>query len=671
MSTQNGDQVELTDEQLAEYEAKMAGDNYSNNAPRKAKHFWPSAKRLLGLLAPYRIAWMFVLVMNAGSVVLSVYAPRVMGHAMDVIFSGVVSRQLPAGMNQEAAVAAMRAAGQDRFADMAEAMTLTPGQGIDFERLLELILVVLTLYLSASVLMWAQGAILNRVSVRAVYELRQRVEAKIHRLPLRYFDTRQRGDLMSRTTNDVDNLQQAVQQSLSSLFNAVLMLVGIIVMMMAISWQLALVALVSIPLTGVVMAVVGTRSQKQFVAQWKATGDVNGQVEEAFSGHDVAMIFGRTDQLRDEFDRRNTELASAAAKAQFLSNSMHPIMQFISYLSYVAIAVLGGVRVASGQMTLGEATAFIQYSRQFNQPLGEIAGMMQMLQSGVASAERVFELLDAEEEDAEDPEADAEEAAAARTGQAGHTAHAERARGLVEFRDVDFSYSPDEPLITDLNLRVEPGQTAAIVGPTGAGKTTLVNLIMRFYEVDGGAICLDGVDIRDITRAELRSNIGMVLQDAVLFKGTIMENIRYGRLEATDEEVITAAKATYVDRFVRALPDGYDTVVDQDGGSISAGERQLITIARAFLSRPALLILDEATSSVDTRTELLVQEAMRALRADRTSFVIAHRLSTIRDADLILVMRDGRIVEQGSHQELLAQRGAYYELSQTQFADDA
>ncbi len=679
MSTRSGDQVdhtvddqvELTDEQLAEYEAKMAGDDYSNNAPRKAKHFWPSAKRLLGLLAPYRVAWTFVLLMNAGSVVLSVYAPRVMGRAMDVIFSGVVSRQLPAGMDQDEAVAAMRAAGQDRFAEMAEAMTLTPGQGIDFDRLRELIAVVLTLYLAGALLMWAQGAILNRVSVRAVYELRQRVEAKIHRLPLRYFDTRQRGDLMSRTTNDVDNLQQAVQQSLSSLFNAVLMLVGIIVMMMVISWQLALVALVSIPLTGVVMAVVGTRSQKQFVAQWKATGDVNGQVEEAFSGHDVAMIFGRTDELRDEFDRRNTELAGAAAKAQFLSNSMHPIMQFISYLSYVAIAVLGGVRVASGQMTLGEATAFIQYSRQFNQPLGEIAGMMQMLQSGVASAERVFELLDAEEEDAENPEADAEEAAAARTGQAGHTAHAERARGLVEFRDVDFSYSPDEPLITDLNLRVEPGQTAAIVGPTGAGKTTLVNLIMRFYEVDGGAICLDGIDIRDITRAELRSNIGMVLQDAVLFKGTIMENIRYGRLEATDEEVIAAAKATYVDRFVRALPDGYDTVVDQDGGSISAGERQLITIARAFLSQPALLILDEATSSVDTRTELLVQEAMRALRADRTSFVIAHRLSTIRDADLILVMRDGRIVEQGSHQELLDQRGAYYELSQTQFADDA
>ena len=654
MSTQNGDQVELTDEQLAEYEAKMAGDNYSNNAPRKAKHFWPSAKRLLGLLAPYRIAWMFVLVMNAGSVVLSVYAPRVMGHAMDVIFSGVVSRQLPAGMNQEAAVAAMRAAGQDRFADMAEAMTLTPGQGIDFERLLELILVVLTLYLSASVLMWAQGAILNRVSVRAVYELRQRVEAKIHRLPLRYFDTRQRGDLMSRTTNDVDNLQQAVQQSLSSLFNAMLMLVGIIVMMMAISWQLALVALVSIPLTGVVMAVVGTRSQKQFVAQWKATGDVNGQVEEAFSGHDVAMIFGRTDQLRDEYDRRNTELASAAAKAQFLSNSMHPIMQFISYLSYVAIAVLGGVRVASGQMTLGEATAFIQYSRQFNQPLGEIAGMMQMLQSGVASAERVFELLDA----AEQP---ADESTATLGG---------RARGLVEFCDVDFSYSPDEPLITDLNLRVEPGQTAAIVGPTGAGKTTLVNLIMRFYEVDRGAICLDGVDIRNLSRAELRANIGMVLQDAVLFKGTIMDNIRYGRLEATDDEVIAAAKATYVDRFVRALPDGYDTVIDQDGGSISTGERQLITIARAFLSQPALLILDEATSSVDTRTEVLVQQAMHALRAERTSFVIAHRLSTIRDADLIIVMREGRIVEQGTHQQLLEKRGAYYELAQTQFGED-
>ena len=651
MSNQHGS--ELTDDQLAEYEEKMAGDEYSNKAPRKAKQFWPSAKRLLGLLAPYKMALTAVFVMNAASVVLAVYAPRVMGRAMDVIFSGVMSKHMPPGTTKEQAIEGLRAAGQDRFADMASAMELTPGSGIDFDRLGQLIALVVALYVAASLLMWAQGAILNQLTMRAVFNLRERVEAKINHLPLRYFDTRQRGDVMSRTTNDVDNVQQALQQSLSSLFNAILTVVGILVMMFAISWQLALVALLAIPLTGLVMGLVGTRSQKQFTTQWKATGDVNGHVEESFSGHDVAVIFGRTDELRQTFDERNNELAGAAQKAQFLANSMHPTMQFISYLSYVAIAVLGGVKVASGKLTLGDATAFIQYSRQFNQPLGEIAGMMQMLQSGVASAERVFELLDAEEEP--------EDSSQARIDG--------RAEGLVEFRDVSFSYT-DDPLIRDLNLRVEPGQTAAIVGPTGAGKTTLVNLIMRFYDVDSGAITLDGVDIRDYSREDLRSQIGMVLQDAVLFKGTIMDNIRYGRLDATDEEVIEAAKATYVDRFVRSLPDGYDTEVDQDGGSVSAGERQLITIARAFLSQPALLILDEATSSVDTRTEVMVQQAMHALRSNRTSFVIAHRLSTIRDADVIVVMEDGRIVEQGSHAELVEKQGAYWRLHQSQFSGD-
>ena len=649
MSNQHGS--ELTDDQLAEYEEKMAGDDYSNKAPRKAKQFWPSAKRLLGLLAPYKLALTAVFAMNAVSVVLAVYAPRVMGRAMDVIFSGVMSKHMPPGTTKEQAVEGLRAAGQDRFADMASAMELTPGSGIDFDRLGQLIVAVLVLYVAASLLMWAQGAILNRLTMRAVFNLRERVEAKINHLPLRYFDTRQRGDVMSRTTNDVDNVQQALQQSLSSLFNAILTVVGILVMMFAISWQLALVALLAIPLTGLVMGLVGTRSQQQFTTQWKATGDVNGHVEESFSGHDVAVIFGRTEELRRTFDERNNELAGAAQKAQFLANSMHPTMQFISYLSYVAIAVLGGVKVASGKLTLGDATAFIQYSRQFNQPLGEIAGMMQMLQSGVASAERVFELLDAEVEPADSTTARMDG----------------RAEGLVEFRDVSFSYT-DEPLIRDLHLRVEPGQTAAIVGPTGAGKTTLVNLIMRFYDVDSGAITLDGTDIRALTREDLRGQIGMVLQDAVLFKGTIMDNIRYGRLDATDEEVIEAAKATYVDRFVRSLPDGYDTEVDQDGGSVSAGERQLITIARAFLSQPALLILDEATSSVDTRTEVMVQQAMHALRSNRTSFVIAHRLSTIRDADVIVVMEDGRIVEQGSHAELVAKQGAYWRLHQSQFS---
>ncbi|MCP1387582.1 ABC transporter ATP-binding protein/permease [Corynebacterium sp. TA-R-1] len=606
----------------------MAGDDYSNKAPRKAKRFWPSAKRLIGLLAPYKLALTSVFVMNAVSVILGVYAPRVMGFAVDVIFDGWLARMQGAA------------------------------EGVDFQRLGTLITAVLALYVVSGVLMWAQGAVLNRLTMRAMYGLRQDIEAKLHRLPLSYFDTRQRGDVMSRTTNDVDNVERALQQSLGSLFNAIITLVGIIVMMFAISPQLALVALLAIPLTGVVMGIVGTRSQRQFRTQWKATGDVNGHIEESFSGHDVALIFGRTEAMRGEFERRNAELADAAQKGQFLANSMHPIMQFISYLSYVAIAVLGGVKVAQGRLTLGDATAFIQYSRQFNQPLGEIAGMMQMLQSGVASAERIFELLDESEEQ---PDA----ADAAIEG---------RARGLVEFRDVEFTYGEPEPgtepLIRGLNLRVEPGQTAAIVGPTGAGKTTLVNLIMRFYEVDGGAILLDGTDVRDLSRAQLREQIGMVLQDAVLFKGTIMDNIRYGRLDATDEEVIEAARATYVDRFVRALPDGYQTEIDQDGGSISTGERQLITIARAFLAQPALLILDEATSSVDTRTEVLVQEAMKALRADRTSFVIAHRLSTIRDADLIIVMRDGTIVEQGSHEELIAARGAYFELQQTQFAEE-
>ncbi|MDO5032771.1 ABC transporter ATP-binding protein [Corynebacterium sp.] len=646
---------DMTEEELHELESKTAGDEWSGNAPRRAKAFWPSATRLFGLLAPYKGHLWLIGAMNIICVVLAVYAPKVMGKATDVIFSGIISQNLPAGRSKEQAIEGLRAAGEERFADMASAMDLTPGAGIDFERLGRIIGIVIAMYVVSAFFQWWQGYMLNTIIMRVVFDLRQRIEAKVNALPLNYFDSHSRGDLLSRTTNDADNIQTALQQSISQIFYNLLMIVGITAMMFSVSWQLALVALLSLPLTAVVIGVIGARSQKQFAAQWKATGLLNGQVEEAFSGHDLATVFGRMDTMTEDFDRRNEELYRSASLAQFLAGMMMPIMQFISYLSYVIIAVLGALKVAGGTMTLGQAQAFIQYSREFNQPLGQLGGMMQQVQSGVASAERVFEFLDAEEQSPE-PTSPA--------------ALPERVRGTVEFRNVDFSYSPDTPLIQGLSLRAEPGQTVAIVGPTGAGKTTLVNLLMRFYDLDSGQILVDGVNTATVPRHALRSQMGMVLQDAVVFKGTIMDNIRYGRLDATDEEVIAAAKATYVDRFVHALPEGYDTVIDQDGGSVSAGERQLITIARAFLAQPGILILDEATSSVDTRTEMLVQQAMNALRADRTSFIIAHRLSTIRDADLIIVMEDGRIVEQGTHAELLRAHGAYHRLNQAQFSEE-
>lgn len=624
---------------------------------RKPQQFWPSAVRLMKLLTPHKAALTVVVLAVAVSVVLGVWAPRVLGRAMDVIFAGVVGRSLPAGTSQAQVEAGLRAQGQDTTADMVSAMSLVPGQGVDFTRLGGLILAVLAMYTVASLLMWLQGYVLNRVVMRVVYDLRAEVERKLNALPLSYFDTRQRGDVMSRVTNDVDNIQTALQQTFAQLVQDVLTVLGIVVMMFVVSWQLALVALLALPLSAVAAGVIGTRSQRMFKQQWQATGRLNGHIEESFSGHELVHAYGRQRQMQAQFDERNEELHRAAFGAQFLSGTIMPVMQFISYLSYVGIAVLGGLRVATGQLTLGDATAFIQYSREFTQPLSQVAGMATQLQSGIASAERTFELLDAPEQEPETPTARLPE----------------RLRGEVRFEHVDFSYDKAavaagaQPMIEDLSLHVEPGRTVAIVGPTGAGKTTLVNLILRFYEIDGGRITLDGIDIRDLARHDLRSQVGMVLQDAWLFSGSIMENIRFGRQDATDEEVLEAARATYVDRFVRALPQGYDTVVTEDGSSVSAGEKQLITIARAFLSRPSLLILDEATSAVDTRTELLVQKAMAALRAQRTSFVIAHRLSTIRDADTIIVMRSGRIVEQGSHEQLIAAHGAYAELYEAQF----
>jgi ATP-binding cassette subfamily B multidrug efflux pump len=528
-------------------------------------------------------------------------------------------------------------------------LDVIPGQGIDFTALRNLLLLALALYLVSSLFLWLQGYLLNGAVQRSIYTMRNDVESKINRLPLSYFDRQTRGELLSRVTNDIDNIAQALQQTLSQLLTSLLTVIGVTVMMFIVSPVLALIALVTIPISVGVTAVIGKRSQKLFVSQWKSTGELNGHIEEAFTGQSLVKVFGRSREVESVFAEKNSTLFTASFGAQFVSGLIMPTMMFIGNLNYVAIAVVGGLRVASGTMNLGDVQAFIQYTRMFTQPLTQVASMANLLQSGVASAERVFEVLDAEEQSTED------------RGELNPT------RGRVEFEHISFAYDPETPLISDLSLVAEPGSTVAIVGPTGAGKTTLVNLVMRFYELDGGRITLDGVDIAAVPRSALRSNIGMVLQDTWLFHGTIRENIAYGRPGATEQELLAAAEATYVDRFVHALPDGYDTVIDEEGSNISAGEKQLITIARAFLADPALLILDEATSSVDTRTEVLVQRAMAALRSERTSFVIAHRLSTIRDADVILVMENGQIVEQGNHNDLLEARGAYFDLYNSQF----
>ena len=650
-SPSNSESLDLSDSEINELSQNVT--DFEGGPPRKAKAFWPSAIRLFKTFGAHPIGMAFVFAMILIAVIFNVWAPNVLGDAMNVIFGGVVSAQMPEGATATQVIDGLRASGQEQIADMLSGMEFVPGAGIAFGELARPIAIVLGMYVIAQLFMWLQGRLLNDIVMKIVYQLRQDIERKVNHLPLKYFDKRQRGDILSRTTNDVDNVQAALQQAFTSLVYCILTVIGIVAMMFYLSWQMALIALIALPLSGLVVGIVGTKSQKLFADQWRNTGRLNGTIEESFTGHEIITAFGRQDLMGEQFSERNEALYEASFKAQFYSGMIMPIMQWVSQLGYVGIAVVGALRVASGTMTLGAVTAFIQYSREFNQPLGEVASMANMLISGVASAERIFELLDAEEE-----EPDPQNAATLATP----------VRGKVEFTDVDFSYSPDQPLIENLSLKALPGQTIAIVGPTGAGKTTLVNLIMRFYEVNSGGIFIDDVDTQTVARSVLRSQIGMVLQDAVLFEGTIMENIRYGSLDATDDDVIAAARATYVDRFVRSLPDGYQTVMSEEASNISAGERQLVTIARAFLAEPSLLILDEATSSVDTRTEVLVQEAMAALRADRTSFVIAHRLSTIRDAHTILVMEDGSIVEQGNHEELMKSQGAYYRLFMSQFA---
>jgi ATP-binding cassette subfamily B protein len=621
----------------------------------KSLNFKASSARLLRTLSPERLRMIAVLALAIVSVALGVLGPKMLGNATNEVFNGFIGSRLPAGVSKAEVVASLQARGQDQFADMLAGMDVVPGEGVDFGAVGLILVAVLTIYVASALFGYAQGMLLTGVVQRSVFRMRRDVETKLGYLPLSYFDHQPRGEILSRVTNDIDNIAQTLQQTLSQLLNAVFTVLGVLVMMLTISPLLTLVAVATVPVAGVITMLIARRSQPQFIRQWQATGDLNAHIEEMYTGHELVKVFGRQAQAADTFRERNGELYTSSFKSQFISGTIQPSMMFVMNLGYVVIAVVGGLRVASGTMSLGDVQAFIQYSRQFTQPISQIASMMNLLQSGVASAERVFELLD-EQEQSPDPI---------------DPVRLTDVRGQVDFDAVDFSYDPDVKLIERLDLHAVPGQTIAIVGPTGAGKTTLVNLLERFYELRGGAIRLDGVDVRAMERGGLRHHIGMVLQDTWLFQGTIFDNIHYGRLDATREEVLSAAEATYVDRFVKHLPDGYDTVVDEEGSGISAGEKQLLTIARAFLADPAILILDEATSSVDTRTEVLVQRAMGKLRVGRTSFVIAHRLSTIRDADTILVMEDGAIVEQGNHETLMAAEGAYARLYNSQFAGAA
>ena len=620
--------------------------------PAKSKNFKGSLRRLMAEIRPERNTLATVLILITSSVTIGAFGPKILGRATNEIFNGFIGQKLPLGLSKDQVVAGLRAKGETTQADMLAKSSVVPGHGMNFTSIAHFLILAIVLYVVSSLFMWFQAYLMAGVTQRTVYRLRRLAEEKIGRLPLKYFDTQSRGDLLSRVTNDVDNIATSLQQGLSQILNSVLTVVSVLIMMVWISPELALISLIAIPVSMFASVKIAKRSKVEFVAQWDWTGKLNGHVEEMHTGHALVKVFGRRQQAIKDFKSLNSQLYESSFKAQFISGIIQPVTQLVSNLIYVAIAVLGGYRVATGSMSLGDVQAFISYSRQFGMPLAQIAGLMNTVQSGVASAERLFELLDATEEE---PDLKV-------------SIPMDRAKGEVVFKDVSFRYVNDQPLIENFNLIVKPGQTVAIVGPTGAGKTTLVNLIMRFYEIDSGTITLDGVDTKMMTRDHLRRQFGMVLQETWLFSGSMRENIAFGSTNPTENQVAEAASAANIDHFIRALPHGFDSLLTDDNSTVSNGERQLLTIARAFMADPAILILDEATSSVDTRTEVLVQQAMAKLRSGRTSFVIAHRLSTIRDADVILVMDKGTLIEQGTHQELMEAKGFYFDLYASQFS---
>jgi len=618
----------------------------------KPKNFWGSLKRLLGYLRPQLVPILFVISFAVLATVFMITAPKLMGNATNVLFEGIISKNMPENTTKEEAIQMLKLSGNDQIAEMIGPMNIVPGQGVNYNRLIQILLTLLGIYGLSALFNWLQQYLMAGVSQKSIYNLRKEVDNKLSKLPLKYFDSHSHGDILSRVTNDIDNIGRTLQQTLTQIITAFVTIIGVIVMMLTISPLLTLIALTLIPLSLIVTMFIVKRSQKQFEIQWDSTGKLNGHVEETYSGHNIVKVFNKQKDVKETFDNENARLYQASFKSQFISGIIRPAIAFLNNLNYVLVSVIGGLRVANGMMTLGDVQAFIQYSRMFTQPIVQTANIINILQSTIASAERVFELLDEEDEVADpiDP------------------IELSEVEGRIAFENVSFSYDPKKPLIEGMNLTVQPGENVAIVGPTGAGKTTLVNLLMRFYDVTGGKITLDDVDIRQMRRSDLRKNFGMVLQDTWLFGGTIKENIAYGKEDASEEEIIQAAKAAYVDHFVRTLPHGYNTIIDEEASNLSQGQRQLITIARAFLADPKILILDEATSSVDTRTETLIQQAMEKLMRGRTSFIIAHRLSTIRDADIILVMDHGSIVETGNHEELMKNKGFYYNLYMSQFS---